>query len=698
MSAHTPGFVHADPGASFSGHLTENPLLAEWTGDYGGLPPFDRIQVEMMLPAVEAGIALMLEDVARIAENPEPPTFANTLEAFERAGAPLRRARLLISVWRLAMNDPAFREVEGEIMVRLTELADLIVQNSALFQRIRVIHEQLDSLDLAPEQRRLVWYHYSEFAREGAELVGKDRERLASINQRLAELATAFDQNLLGDESEYSVVIEDEAGLAGLPDSEREAAASSAERLGLTGKWVISNTRSAVEPFLTCARRRDLREKVWRMFIARGSGVERDNRPVISEMLALRAERAKLLGFRSHAHWAAQPQMTRVPERAVELMEAVWPAAVRRVLDEVELMLPIARQDGVERIEPWDYRFYAEKVRQPIADLDWDEVTPYLGLDRLRDGMFWVAGELFGLDFRPVQVPVYHPDLLAWEVSDRENDQHVGLFYFDPFARPGKKSGAWMDNYREQERLGPSSPIVSNNCNYLPGRPGEPVTLSWSDARTLFHEFGHALHGLLSEATYPSLSGTAVPTDYVEFPSQLLEHWLSNPEFLRRFALHSRTGAVMPSDLVERIELAARLGRGFSTVEEMASGIVDMRLHLLPEPLADVEEFEKITLEAIGMPSEMVMRHRLPHFSHIFSGDFYAARYYSYLWADVLASDAAEAFREAGGMYDPATAQRLRSNVLSRGNTIDPELGWLGFRGRAPDVKALMRNRGFPAG
>jgi peptidyl-dipeptidase Dcp len=493
------------------------------------------------------------------------------------------------------------------------------------------------------------------------------------------------------------VVIENEADLAGVPDPERAVAASAAESRGLPGRWVIANTRSAVEPFLTYARHRHLREEVWRMFVTRGDGPERDNRPVITEILALRAERARLLGYSSHAHWAAERQMAKLPARAMELMEAVWMSAVRRVLDEVEMMLPVARRDGVEGIKPWDYRYYAEIVRQPLADLDWDEVKPFLQLDLLRDGMFWVAGELFGLGFEPVSAPVYHPDVRVWEVVERAGGRHVGLFYFDPLARAGKKSGAWMNHYRRQERLdGEVTPIVSNNCNYLQGRPDEPILISWSDAHTLFHEFGHALHGLLSEATYPSLSGTFVPTDYVEFPSQLLEHWLGTPEFLTRFALHFRTGEPMPRELVERVELAARLGRGFSTAEELASGIVDMRLHLETEWPIDVEAFERDTLASIGMPEEIAMRHRPPHFEHIFSSDDYAAKYYSYLWADVIAADAAEAFEEAGGMYDRATARSLRENVLSRGNTIDPEVGWLNFRGREPAVAALMRKRGFP--
>jgi peptidyl-dipeptidase Dcp len=686
------------PERTPSSATIDNPLLEDWAGPFGGVPPFDRAAVEYLLPALDDAIARMLEEVDQIANDPAPPTFQNTLEAFERSGQLLDRVRAIGSVWRSNMNTDDFRLIEGEMMVKLADLEDRITQNKALFKRVAAVYHESEADGLTPEQQRLVWVHYTEFVRSGAALEGGDKALLTELNRRLAELSTRFDQNVLADENEQYVLIDSEEDLAGLPDSERAAAASAADARGLAGKWLIANTRSAVEPFLTHSERRNLREQVWRMFVTRGdTDGERDNKPVVAEILSLRARRAALLGYPTHAHWAAERQMAKTPARALELMETVWPAAAARVRAEVAEMLPLARADGYQGdIKPWDYRYYAEIARRPRADLDWDEVKPYLQLDRLRDGMFWVAGELFGLAFSTVEVPVYHPDVRTWEVTDRDSGRHVGLFYFDPFARRGKKSGAWMNHYRRQHYLvGEVSPIVSNNCNYLPGRPGAPVLISWMDARTLFHEFGHALHGLLSGVTYPTLAGTSVPTDYVEFPSQLMEQWLATPEFLRRFAVHNVTGEPMPADLISRIERAVILGRGFSTAEELASGLVDLKLHHDISGVIDPDRMERETLAEIGMPDEIVMRHRPTHFGHIFSGDHYAAKYYSYLWADVLAADAAEAFREAGGMYDAKTAQRLRDHVLSRGNTVDPEFGYRAFRGRDPSVGALMRKRGF---
>jgi peptidyl-dipeptidase Dcp len=653
------------------------------------------VRVEHFRPALDEAIAAKLDEVERIAGNPELPSFENTLEALERSGALLRRVETSAAVWRSAVSTPEFQAVEGEIMTRLAELDDRIKQNERIFRRIEAVYERRFE-GLNAEQQRLAWLYHTDFVRAGAALGPDAKRRLASINQRLAELATRFDQNLLWDEGNRSLLLDSEEDLSGLPRAERSSTAAAAEARGHPGRWLIANTRSAVEPFLTYADRRDLRERALRMFLERGDAPgERDNKPVLAEMLRLRAERAELLGYRSHAHWAVERSMAKTPERALALMEAVWPHALARVREEVAEMRRLARADGVEELKPWDYRYYAEKVRRPRFALDWHEVEPYLQLDRLRDGMFWVAGELFGVVFTPVERPVYHPDVRVWEVTDRTSRRHVGLFYFDPFARPGKKSGAWMNHYRRQERLGGDAPIVSNNCNYQRGRPDEPVLISWTDAVTLFHEFGHALHGLLSDVTYRSLAGTSVSTDYVEFPSQVLEFWLSTPEVLERFAVHHQTGEPIRPELVTRLERAATATEGFATVEQIASGLVDMRLHLARDPETDPTAVELETLAAYGMPPEVAMRHRPPHFAHIFSGDHYAAKYYSYLWADVLAADAREAFQEASGMYDAQVAARLRSQVLSRGNTVDPDEAYRAFRGREPEIEALMRKRGF---
>ena len=677
-----------------------NPLLEPWTGPFGGLPPFDRVRVEHFIPALEAGMAAQLAEIDRIAANPAPATFENTIAAMERSGRLLDRVRSVYDVFGGTMKTPDFQAVEREMAPRLSEFRDRIVQNAALFRRIGTVYEARETSGLTAEQRRLAWDHYTDFARSGARLDAGAKQHLSTLNQRLATLYTQFDQNVLADEERY-LLIEREADLAGLPESLRAAAAAAAEERGHAGAWAIANTRSSVEPFLAYSQRRDLREKVWRSFTCRGdNGDAHDNKALIQEIVRLRHERARLLGFATHAHWRMEKSMAGTPERAMALMEAVWKPAVARATQEVADMQAAADQAGdAIRIEPWDYRYYAEKVRRARYEIDNDEVMPYLQLEKLREAMFWVAGELLDLHFEPLaDVPVVHPDVRAWEVADG-GGRHVGVFYFDPYARPYKGSGAWMNAYRSQERFeGEVTPIVSNNCNYVKGRPGEPVLVSWDDAITLFHEFGHALHGLSSDVSYPSLSGTNVDRDYVEFPSQLLESWLPTPQVLKRFALHCRTGEPIPDELVARIERASKFNKGFENVEYVAAAIVDMRLHLMGATAPfDVAAFERETLAELGMPPQIVMRHRLPHFGHLFSGDAYSAGYYSYLWADTLSADAFEAFTEAGSAYDRAVARRLREHVFAAGNTRDPAEGYRAFRGRDAGIEALMRKRGFPS-
>ncbi len=598
------------------------------------------------------------------------------------------------------MNTPEFRDVQREMAPRLAAFGDQITQNEALFRRIEAVYESPAKSSLTPEQQRLVWRDYTNFVRAGAKLDGPAKARLSEINQKLAGLYTKFAQNVLADETDQFLVLHDEAELVGLPQSLRDAAAEAAASRKMTGSWVINNTRSSVDPFLTFSDRRDLREKAWRMFVDRGDlGGETDNNTAVTEILALRAERASLLGYETHAHWRLENTMAKTPERALELMEAVWTPAVARVHQEVADMQKLADEQGAGiTIEPWDYRYYAEKVRKARYDLDQNEVKPYLQLEKLREGMFWVAGELFGFRFTPVtDVPVYHPDVRVYEVTDRESGRHVGVWYWDPYARAGKRSGAWMNAYRGQERYaGEVTPIVSNNSNFVKGKPGDPILISWDDAETLFHEFGHALHGLNSDVSYPSLAGTAVARDYVEFPSQLLEHWLPTPEVLQKFAVHVETGEPIPQAMVDRIERASTFNEGFATTEYLASALIDMKLHLAGSTPIDADAFEKKTLSELGMPKEIVMRHRTPQFLHIFAGDGYSAGYYSYLWSDVLTADAAEAFAEAGGMYDPAVAKRLHDFVFSVGNTVDPAEAYRSFRGRDPKIDALMRDRGFP--
>jgi peptidyl-dipeptidase Dcp len=664
------------------------------------VPPFDRVETGQFVPALEAAMDAQLAAIDAITAQAAPPTFENTIAALERSDRLLKQVQAVYGVWSTSMNTPAFQAIEREMAPRLAAFRDRVAQNEPLFRRIAAVYEAREAAGLTPEQKRLAWLYHTTFARTGARLDPAGKKRLSEVNQRLATLYTTFAQNVLADETDHALFLESEADLAGLPDAVRAAAAAAAAARGRKGSWAILNTRSSMEPFLLYSDRRDLREKVWKAYYSRGdNGDARDNNAAIAEILALRAERAALLGHQTYAHWSLEDTMAKTPERAMALMEAVWTPAVARVREEVAEMQAIADREGKgERIAPWDYRYYAERVRKAKYDLDDNEVKPYLQIEKLREGMFYVAAEVFGLRFSPVAgLPVYHPDVAVWEVKDAAG-RHVGLWYFDPWARPGKRSGAWMNAYRDQERFdGEVTTIVSNNSNFVKGAPGESVLVSWDDATTMFHEFGHALHGLLSNVTYPSLSGTSVPRDYVEFPSQILERWLATPRVLERFALHHRTGQPMPRSLAEKIERASTFRQGFDTVEYLASALVDMKLHLAgPRPI-DPDAFERETLAALGMPSEIVMRHRTPHFTHVFSGEGYAAGYYSYLWSDVIAADAWEAFAEApGGPWDAAVAKRLLEQVFSAGNTVDPADGYRAFRGRDAKIDALMRKRGFP--
>lgn len=681
-----------------------NPLLRKWTGPYGGVPPLDEVKAADFEPAFEAAMDEHRKELAAIADEPSPPTFDNTIAALEDAGRTLRDVDAIYDIWSSTMNDAAFQVVERSVAPKLAAFSDEVTQNEAIFARVAAVHAAADAAKLTPEQKRLTWRRYTTLVRAGAELDAPSKERIVEINQRLASLYTTFGQNVLADEERF-VLLDGEADLAGLPEPTRAAAAAAAEGHGAKGKWAITNTRSAMEPFLTYSTRDDLRQKVFETYVNRGdNGDAHDNKQVIAEILKLRAERATLLGYATHAHWRVESAMAKTPERTMALMEEVWAPAVARVREEVADMQALADAAGATRkIAPWDYRYWAEKVRKARYDLDETEVKAYLQLEKLREGMFWVAGELFGFVFTQISdAPVAHPDVRVWEVTDRATKKHRGLWYFDPYARPGKHSGAWMQTYRRQERFrGERATITSNNSNFMKGKEGAPVLLGWSEARTLFHEFGHALHALCSDVSYPTLACTQVARDYVEFPSQLLEHWVHTPELLQRFATQDETGAAMPPELLAKIERAANFNQGFATVEYLSAAIVDMRLHLASSDShsrgrdIDPRAFEKETLDALGMPPEIVMRHRTPQFSHVFAGDSYSAGYYSYLWADTLTEDAFNAFTEATGPYDAAVAERLRTFVFSAGDTVDPAEAYRAFRGRDPDTGALMRRRGF---
>jgi peptidyl-dipeptidase Dcp len=689
-----------EPAAMPLAQKTEtSPLLAPWQGPWGGVPPFGKFEVADLRRAMEDGMAQNLVEIDQIAGNPEPATYENTIAAFERAGQPLTRAQAVYGIYTSTMNDHEMQKIESDLSPKLAAFQDKIVQNATFFARMTAVYEKRDGLKLTPEQQRLLWLDYTGFVRQGASLDDVAKKQLSALNQELATLSTKFSQNLLAEEGTQFVLIEKEADLAGLSPGQREQAAAAAAAHGKPGQWAIVNTRSSTDPFLTFSSRRELREKVWRMFVMRGdNGDAHDNNATIAQIVALRARKAKLLGYPTYAHWKLEDQMAKTPERTIELMEAVWKPAVARVREEVADMQAIADPKGGAPILPWDYRYYAEKVRKVKYDLDQNDVKPYLQLEKLREGMFFVAGELFGYRFVPVtdgSIPVYQPDVRVWEVQGADG-KHVGLWYFDPYARQGKNSGAWMNEYRSQQRLiGDVPVIVSNNANFVKGKPGEPILISWDDATTLFHEFGHALHGLNSNVTYPSLAGTNVPRDYVEFPSQLLEHWLTTRPVLDKYAVHFETGKPLPEELVKKIERSKTFNQGFLTVEYLSSALVDMKLHLA-KPTSDPRQFERDTLAALGMPKEIVMRHRTAQFHHVFA-DGYEAGYYSYLWADTLSADAFEAFLESSGPYDKAVAKRLHDDVFSVGNTVDPADGYRAFRGRDPGIGALMRKRGFPA-
>jgi peptidyl-dipeptidase Dcp len=685
-----------------------NPLLAEWTGPYGGVPAFDRMDLAALEPAVLRGIELHLAELDAIASDPAPPTFENTIVAMERAGRAIDRVQTYASIWSSNLSTPELREIDARLAPIESEYRSKITSNRALFLRVQAVHQAKETASLTPAQQRLVQLVYDRFARSGAQLDGPAQARHAVLQRRLSELYTTFGNNVLADEEGYVLYL-DADQLGGLPESFKSAAAAAAESRGQAGKYAITNTRSSVEPFLTYSSERELREKVWRTYYDRGdNGDEHDNDAVIAEILQLRDERVGLLGYDDYAQWRLEDRMAKTPERAMALMEAVWPAALARVKQEVADMQRIASRERAKvTIQPWDYRFYAEKVRKQKYALDSDEVSQYLQLDRLREAMFMVAGELFGFAFTPVPegtVPVFHPDVKVWEVTDAKSGRHVGLWYLDPFARPGKRSGAWASSYRGHSTIfggeggegGVEETVLSsNNSNFIKGAPGAPVLLSWDDARTYFHEFGHALHSLSSRVDYPTLDGGV--RDYTEFQSQLLERWLMTDEVIEGYLVHHQTGKPMPAALVAKLQKASTFNQGFSTAEYLASAIMDLKYHTTDPTGVDPDAFERDTLTALGLPPQIVMRHRSPHFSHVFSGEGYSAGYYGYLWADVLTADAAEAFAAApGGFYDRAQASKLVEHLFAPRNSVDPAEAYRAFRGRDATIDALMRDRGFP--
>ncbi len=678
----------------------ENILLQEFTGPYGGVPQFEDMHLSDLKPALEVAMAANMAEIEAIANNPEPPTFANTIVELEKAGSQLNRVFSYWGIWSSNKSSPEFREIQREMAPQLSAFFSKITQNEALFARVKAVYESEELQTLTEEEQRVTWLTYNGFASNGATLNAEDKARYAAINQELSKLHTQFSNNVLADEENYVIFITEEQ-IGGLPASFVNAAAAAAADRGEEGKYAITNTRSSMDPFLTYSTDRALREQVWKTYYNRGdNGDEYDNNELIKQILTLRHERVQLQGYENYAQWRLEDRMAKNPENAMELMQKVWPAAIARVKEEVADMQAIADAEGAEiTIEPWDYRFYAEKVRKAKYDLDSDEVKQYLQLDKLRDAMFYVAGRLFNFEFSPVpegSVSVFHEDVKVWEVTDKTSGEHIGLWYLDPFARQGKRSGAWATMYRSPTTFdGKRSALTSNNSNFVKAPEGQPTLISWDDAETYFHEFGHALHFLSATVKYPtSHSGVR---DYTEFQSQLLERWLLTDEVINQFLVHHETGEPIPAELVDKIKAAATFNEGFKTTEYMASAIVDLLYHTTDPATIEPDAFEREQLEALGMPKEIVMRHRSPHFGHVFSGEGYAAAYYGYMWAEVLTSDAAEAFAEApGGFYDKEVGDRTVKYLFSIRNAMDPAEAYRKFRGRDANVEALMRDRGFP--
>ena len=678
----------------------ENILLQEWTGSFGGVPAFDLMKVEDIKPAIEKGMEMKLSDIDAITNNEEAPTFENIIEELERSGAELERAFNYYGIFSANMSSPEFRDIQAELAPKISEFSSKITQNEKLFMRIKAVYDASQTSPLEAYKQRVVDLTYKSFEMNGAELSPEKKERYAAISKELSSLYTKFSNNVLHDEENYITYLTEEQ-LGGLTEGFIKSAAKIAADNGKEGMYAITNSRSSMDPFLTYSTERELRKKVWTNYYSRGdNGDEYDNNALIAEILRLRRERVELLGYSNYAEWRLQDRMAKTPENAIGLMQAVWPAAIARVLEEVEYMQVVADNNGDEiTIEAWDYRFYSEKVRKEKYDLDMDEVKQYLQLDKLTEAMHSVAGRLFDFTFTPITdgyIPVFQEDVKVWEVTNKVTGENVGLWYLDPYARQGKRSGAWATTYRSYSDFdGKKNVLASNNSNFVKPAPGEALLVSWDDATTFFHEFGHALHFFSANVKYPTLNSGV--RDYTEFQSQLLERWLATDYVINNYLVHNKTGEPMPAELVTKIKKASTFNQGFSTTEYLASAIMDMRLHMADPANIDIDKFERETLTALNMPKELPMRHRTPHFGHVFSGEGYATAYYGYMWADVLTSDATEAFAEApNGFYDKDLADKAVKYLFAPRNAIDPAEAYRMFRGRDAKIEALMRDRGFP--
>ncbi len=697
----TLAFTSCKENKQTTKNMTENNiLLQEWTGPYGGVPAFDKMNLTDIKPAIEKGMELKLQEIDEITANTEAPTFENTIVPLEKSGEALSRVFKYYGIWSSNISSSEFRAIQSEMAPIISEFNSKISQNSELFKRIKTVYNNAIKNPLEADQQRVIQLIYEDFAMGGAELDAEKKARYAAINKELSSLYTNFSNNILADEENYVVYLT-KGQLGGLSEGMIKSMAKIASEKGHEGKYAVPNTRSYMDPFLTYSTERELRKQVWTNYYSRGDNADEfDNNKNIAKILQLRKERVGLLGYDNFGDWRLQNRMAKTPENAMNLMNAVWPAAIARVKEEVADMQAVANANGDNiTIEPWDYRFYAEKVRQQKYDLDSDEVKQYLQLDKLTEALFFVASELFNYNFTPVpegSVPVFHEDVNVWEVTDKTTGKHIGLWYLDPFARPGKRSGAWATTYRSHTTFnGKKTVLASNNSNFVKPAAGEALLVSWDDATTFLHEFGHALHFFSSNVKYPTLNGGV--RDYTEFQSQVLERWLATDKVINQFLVHYKTGEAIPQSLVEKIKKASTFNQGFATTEYLASAIMDMKLHLADPTNIDVDAFEKETLETMNMPKELVMRHRTPHFGHVFSSEGYATAYYGYMWADVLTADAAEAFAEApNGFYDKELAAKMVKYLFAPRNSMDPAEAYRLFRGRDAKIDALMRDRGFP--
>ncbi len=676
--------------------VAANPILDPWTGPYDGVPPWDKVKPADFPAAFDSAMKQTKAEFEAILTNPAPVTFDNTIKASELSGESVNRLFAIWGVHSSNLSNPEIRKIQAEWEPKISAFFNELQLDARWFQRVQYLHQERDNLGLDKAQMRLLERTYDGLVRNGALLNAEQKAKLIGIETEISKKFSEFQNKVLADEETY-ILLTDPADVSGLPESFVASLRAAAESKGKQG-WAVANTRSAIQPFLENSPRRDLREKVWRAFVMRGdNGDANDTNATIAEILKLRQQRAELLGFKTHAHYRMADTMAKDPEKAMDLMMKVWPAAVARVKEEVADMQAIADKEkaGIT-IEPWDYRYYAEKVRKAKYDLDQNELKPYFQLDNMVSAMFDAAGRLYGMSFteNTGTVPVFEPEVRTFEV--KRDGKVIGLFYLDNFARPGKRSGAWMTTYRSQNRLTGDNDIVlaSNNNNFVKGAGGKPTLISIDDASTLFHEFGHAIHYLNYDITWPGLGNT--PRDFVEFPSQVNENWLLTPYILNTYAKHAETGEPIPAALVEKIKASDTFNQGFATVEYLSSAILDMMLHNRSEPVTDPRAFEKEALAKIGMPKEMVMRHRLPQFNHLFADDGYSAGYYSYLWSETMDADTWAAFTEKGDVWDKETAERFRSMLLSTGNESDRIEAYRAFRGRDPDVKYIMKKRGFP--